>query len=203
MHDIHLVHSLDTVQWADYILGYLTKECYNLKILRHEDTNLLSDQSSSLLSYATTTTTNRPEPSCPAKTLIVIVSPVHLRFLHENLHFRYDGLIADPRKGQLFLCGAEAADFDELDANGFPVSQRFPRFEEWTRLDHNEHAVLLTNAIIFVESSADPGRLLRKRSTSGTRRRRKVKFTMKPQQVRSHVSSDTVEDLVSSLSELI
>lgn|SRR6218665_62692 len=185
MHDIHLVHSLDTVQWADYILGYLTKECYNLKILRHEDTNLLSDQSSSLLSYTTTTTPNKPASSCPAKTLIVIVSPVHLRFLHENLHFRYDGLIADPRKGQLFLCGAEAADFDELDANGFPVSHRFPSFEEWTRLDHNEHAVLLTNAIIFVESSTCPDRL----KTSVTIGRRKVKFTMKPQQVRSHVSA--------------
>jgi len=185
MHDIHLVHSLDTVQWADYILGYLTKECYNLKILRHEDTNLLSDQSSSLLSYTTTTTPNKPASSCPAKTLIVIVSPVHLRFLHENLHFRYDGLIADPRKGQLFLCGAEAADFDELDANGFPISHRFPSFEEWTRLDHNEHAVLLTNAIIFVESSTCPDRL----KTSVTIGRRKVKFTMKPQQVRSHVSA--------------
>lgn len=189
MHDIHLVHSLDTVQWADYILGYLTKECYNLKILRHEDTNLLSDQSSSLLSYTTTTTPNKPASSCPAKTLIVIVSPVHLRFLHENLHFRYDGLIADPRKGQLFLCGAEAADFDELDANGFPVSHRFPSFEEWTRLDHNQHAVLLTNAIIFVESSTCPDRTQRHRSTSVTRGRRKVKFTMKPQQVRSHVSA--------------
>lgn len=192
MHDIHLVHSLDTVQWADYILGYLTKECYNLKILRHEDTNLLSDQSSSLLSYTTTTTPNKPASSCPAKTLIVIVSPVHLRFLHENLHFRYDGLIADPRKGQLFLCGAEAADFDELDANGFPISHRFPSFEEWTRLDHNEHAVLLTNAIIFVESSTCPDRL----KTSVTIGRRKVKFTMKPQQVRSHVSAIGIQSKI-------
>lgn len=206
MYDVRLIHSEDTEQWVSCFARRLQSASTDLRIVQIKDSSLIGTRisdSTTRSSSSTATTDSAIYASSSSASeeveskavVVVIVSPLHVGFLHRNLDFRYDEIVFFGGWGglhQLVLCGGvEAGVFDQLDGNGQSIGRRFPNFDGWKQVTENDSVQVVANIVAYLDitPSSSVSAATSQRSANGSRKRRKTKFTIKPNVIESSCST--------------
>jgi hypothetical protein len=172
---VNLLYSAgDGDEWATYVVDVLAR--IRLKVARIE-----MDASGKLiregipLDGATTETADRRYHQTSDTVLMVMCTPKLLGTLLKNPSIRLDDLMPSSPSAErespnpaadatapstatdggepalLFMCGTFRKDLDELDSDQRQISDRFPRLEHWTVVEHEKALTLPTKVLRLVE----------------------------------------------------
>ena len=143
---VSIIYSKDAVEWYEYFNKTLSRSRSNVTVKPFSDDDLPAV-------VAGKNTKLRREIS-KSKVIVVIASPGHLQLLNETAMASYHGLVTDPGRAVMFLCGTVPADFvDVRDASSRrSIVDMFPDFERWNKFNASEQKLLIEKVLQLLQT---------------------------------------------------
>jgi len=177
---VYLVYSADDgAEWSKYLMNVLSEVSLGVKYVELDSSGALP---------ATFKKFRR------GRVIVLLASPGFVKSLADSQSHRLDKLINQDAAHSaelvvLFLCGTSIQDFQVLDSQGKPLSERFPGLNSWTAVKHEDSSRLPQTVGNKVEciSKKNPKHPAHEPQKKPPKIRPKMNFNLVPDEVRCEV----------------